>query len=354
MPLRKQQTQRKLATSMGVSKTTVQRWIVASTIRVHSNLLKHILTEENKLARLLMANHFRDPQDPSKYQDMHDHIHLDEKWFFLTQEKEHYLLVSGEKNPKRCIKHKSHITKVLFLCAVARPCFNMSVNSWWDGKLGIWPIGDWEPAKRGSKNRPKGMLVWKNKMVTKDVYRDLLINKLIPAILDKWSRRDRMSRTIYIQQDGAKNHIHEDDEEFNNALTEQEINTKLYMQTPNSPDVNLLDLGFFQAIQSFNDALPKNKEELIQLVQDAYKNYLWHKLNQTWLTLQSCFNQIILHHGDNNYSIEHILKAKLEWQGQLPDVLDVVDDNIYQTNDEMDGESDGESTFYNENNESNS
>ena len=46
---------------MGVSKTTVQHWIVASTICVHSNLLKPILTEENKLARLLMANHLGDP-----------------------------------------------------------------------------------------------------------------------------------------------------------------------------------------------------------------------------------------------------------------------------------------------------
>ena len=190
-----------------------------------------------------MANHFRDPQDPSKYQAMHDHIHLDEKWFFLIQEKERYLLVLDEKNPKRCIKHKSHITKVMFLCTVVRPCFNTSANSWWDGKLGIWPIGDWEPAQGELKNRPKGMLVWKNKMVTEDVYRDLLINKLILAILDKWPRRDRMSRTIYIQQDGAKNHIHEDDEEFNNALMEQEIDVKLYMQTPNSPDVNLLDWG---------------------------------------------------------------------------------------------------------------
>ena len=64
--LRKRQTQRKLATLMGVSKTTVQCWIVASTIHVHSSILKPILTEENKLARLLMVNHFRDPQDPSK------------------------------------------------------------------------------------------------------------------------------------------------------------------------------------------------------------------------------------------------------------------------------------------------
>ena len=127
---------------MGVSKTTVQHWIVASTIHVHSNSLKPILTEENKLARLLMANHFRDSQDPSKYQDMHDCIHLDEKWFFLTREKELYLLLSDEKNPKHCIKHKSHITKVMFLCAVARPHFNHLQNlggtgSWGFGRLGI-------------------------------------------------------------------------------------------------------------------------------------------------------------------------------------------------------------------------
>ena len=84
MLLRKRRTQWKLATLMGVSKTTVQHWIVASTIHVHSNSLKPILTEENKLARLLMANHFCDPQDPSKYQDMRDCIDLDEIWFFLT------------------------------------------------------------------------------------------------------------------------------------------------------------------------------------------------------------------------------------------------------------------------------
>ena len=83
-----------------------------------------------------------------------------------------------------------------------------------------------------------------------------------------------MSRTIYIQQDGAKNHIHEDDAEFNNTLMEQDIDTKLYTQTPNSPDINLLDLGFFRAIHSFNDASPKNEEELMQSIMEAYDNYL--------------------------------------------------------------------------------
>ena len=100
------------------------------------------------------------------------------------------------------------------------------------GGTGSWGFGvieDWEPAKQKSKNRPKGTLVWKNKMVTKEVYQELLISKLIPAILENWPRGDRMSRTIFIQQDGAKSHIQEDDEEFNNALMEQDIDAKLYM-----------------------------------------------------------------------------------------------------------------------------
>ena len=120
------------------------------------------------------------------------------------REKEWYHLHQDEKNPKHCVKHKSHITRVMFLCAVVRPCFNPCTNSWWDGKLGIWPIGDWEPVKQKSKNRPKGMLVWKNTIVTKEVYCDLLISNLIPSILEKWPRRDMLSRKIFIQQDRAK------------------------------------------------------------------------------------------------------------------------------------------------------
>ena len=80
-------------------------------------------------------------------------------------------------------------------------------------------------------------------------------------------------RKILIQQDGAKSHISADDDEFKEVLIDQNINAELYTQAANSPDVNLHDLGFFRAIQSFNDAAPKNKEQLIQSVHEAYKNY---------------------------------------------------------------------------------
>ena len=93
VPLQKRCTQRKLAMSMGVSKTTVHHWIVGLTICVHCNSFNPVLTEENKVASLLKTLHFRDPVDPTKYNDMLDQIHLDEKWFFLTWEKERYLLL---------------------------------------------------------------------------------------------------------------------------------------------------------------------------------------------------------------------------------------------------------------------
>ena len=51
-----------------------------------------------------------------------------------------------------------------------------------------------------------------------------------------------LSRNFFIQQDGARNHIgEEDDKEFNDTLTEQDINMKLNMQVANSPDINLLN-----------------------------------------------------------------------------------------------------------------
>ena len=128
------------------------------------------------------------------------------------------------------------------------------------------------------------------------------------------------------------------------------IPTQLYTQAANSPHVNLLDLGFFRAIQSFNDATPKNKEESVESVSVEYENYPRHKINQTWLTLQCCFNQIIIHNGDNDYNIDHIAGEKWEQLRQLLDVMDVVEDAdcIFTVNDsegETDDNSDDENTI---------
>ena len=96
-----------------------------------------------------------------------DTIHIDEKWFYMTKINNRYILVVGEEPPKRTVANKHSIRNVMFLCAQARPR-ELADGSHWDGKIGIWPIGDWEPAKKSSKNRPAGTLEWKNHSVDGD------------------------------------------------------------------------------------------------------------------------------------------------------------------------------------------
>ena len=66
-----------------------------------------------------------------------------------------------------------------------------------------------------------------------------------------------------------KDHISCNDKLFNDALVDNGINATLYTQAVHSPDVNLLDLEFFRAIQSFNDTAPKNEKEVIEAVSVA-------------------------------------------------------------------------------------
>jgi hypothetical protein len=69
----------------------------------------------------------------------------------------------------------------------------------------------------------------------------------------------------------------------------------------------LFDLGF---------AL--NTKGLVDQVKKAYKAF--HPIDQdnTWVTLQTVLNQIILCNGSNDYKIPHVGKDKLREQGELP------------------------------------
>ena len=202
----------------------------------------------------------------------------------------------------------------MFLCVVARPRYDTNKNAWFDGKIRIWPIGKWELAKQSSKKRTKGMPVWKNQSIMWDVYQEYLIQKLLPAIKQKWPMNNGRIR---LQQDGAKSHILDDDKEFKEAVDDIGLNLTVYTQLPNSPDTNILDLGFFRAIQLFNYDCPTNEEELIKSVEKAYGEYPMRKLNNVWLTLRSCFNMIIENDGGNDYIILHMGKESLEWRGSF-------------------------------------
>ena len=261
------------------------------------------------------------PNQEPIFQDMMNIVHIDEKWFYMSQTTKRFYLAANEIEPHRTCKSKRFINKVMFLAAVARPRWDRSKNQWFNGKLGIFPLVFQEPAKRSSKNRVAGTMVTKPiESVNKDVIRKCLIEQVIPAVRLKWPHH--ATKNIFIQQDNARPHVSPSDEEFNKEAKKDGFDISLTFQPPNSPDMNVLDLGFFRAIQSLqNQKAPKNIDELIQAVNDAFCEMDRDKLNDIFLTLQQCMVEVMKVKGGNNYKLPHMGKQSLRRQGNLPDTL---------------------------------
>ena len=102
----------------------------------------------------------------------------------------------------------------------------------------------------------------------------------------------------------------------------------LYCQPPNLPDLNVLDLGVFRALQSMQwKEEAKNMDEMVQRVLNVFQNWPSQRLDNTFLTLQCVMNQVIECLGNNDYKLEHMNKKRLEKLGELPRSIRVTDDS---------------------------
>jgi hypothetical protein len=157
--------------------------------------------------------------------------------------------------------------------------------------------------------------------VTKEVSRGFLVNKVLPAIKAKWPAEEK-GLPIYIQQDNAKTHIDVNDPAFVQAAQADGWDIRLTCQPPNSPDLNVLDLGFFfAAIQAlFEKGTPNNINDIVAKVDKAYQDYPVQRINSIFLTQQGCMMGIMKHNGGQHYNIPH-MKKTLEMQGCLPTSL---------------------------------
>ena len=87
-------------------------------------------------------------------------------------------------------------------------------------------------------------------------------------------------------------------------------------QPANSPDFNVLDLGFFNAIQSLQHQIaPTSIEELVTAVETAFRQLEPSKLNDCFLTLQSVMECTMACDGGNSYRLPHLKKAANRSQG---------------------------------------
>ena len=326
LPAKKRRTVRALGRNSGIPKSTVHDHITKFDDLVpHSNTVHPYLTRENEVDRLKydLAQIVPEsiPENP-QFEGFYNDVHVDEKWFELSEVSQKVILAKGEPPPYRACKSKKFMPKIMFLCANARPRFHPETGEClFDGKLGIWPFVEKVPAQRSSANRPRGTLITTPVTVTRLTYGAMLENELIPAILTKFPDLDAV---INIQQDNARPHIHPDDPQFLAAAAMNGLQLRLKKQSPNSPDQNINDLGFFASIESHRQEETSNSlDELIAHVKQAYENYSPETLDHVWISYQQCMIKCMEERGSNKYTLPHMGKAKLARLGLLPRTLHI-------------------------------
>ncbi|ETV96516.1 hypothetical protein H310_10235 [Aphanomyces invadans] len=103
---------------------------------------------------------------------------------------------------------------------------------------------------------------------------------------------------------------------------EHNIRIQVVCQPPNSPDLNVLDLGFFRALQTLQQRQNcKTIEELVEAVKSAWTDIPMDNLQRNFLTLQSVMVEVIKAAGGNGFSIPHMKKAHLSRRGELPEAV---------------------------------
>jgi hypothetical protein len=88
----------------------------------------------------------------------------------------------------------------MFLTAVAKPRYDEQGKETFDGTIGIWAFVKQTTAKNDSKNRLKGTLELKSIIITRDVMRKYICEKVVPSIAALWPDN---KETIFIQQNNA-------------------------------------------------------------------------------------------------------------------------------------------------------
>lgn len=326
IPKRQRRTIRALAFKAGMSKSTMHARVQEGAMRRHTSTMKPFLTDRNKIERLrfclFMINPYSTISGEYFFNDMMNVIHMDEKWFNITETTAGFYLLPQEEDPHRTAKSKRFITKVMFVAVVARPRHNSSKNSWFDGKIGIFPFTYEQAAKRNSKNRIKGTMETKIvQAIGRSECRAMLIDKILPAIRDKLPRSwpGQTSDTILLQEDNAKPHTLEGDPDVALELVKDGFDMRMKRQPPNSPDFNVLDLGFFRAIQSLQHQQEQNGiDGLIAATTKSFTELESFKLNNVFLSWQQCMIECMTVKGGNNYKVPHMGKEKLERKGLLP------------------------------------
>lgn len=274
-----------------------------------SRAVRPFLTEEHKSERLKWAKEWVN-------YDFFDGdevvVHIDEKNFYAFSAKGRTAYMPPGVDPKPLYAlSKTQIPWVMFLGAVAAP----REDKGFDGKIGLWHVGEEKEAKRRSKYHERGDVYMVNINMDGDVFMEMMTENVIPAILQKCS----WAKKVIVQMDSAGGHrIGETLAALNKIGKKQSPKIEFRTQPTRSPDVNVLDLGIWNSMRSRvpeirydRTATESITQRIIDAVMDMWEKYDSAKLHNIFITLNAVYEEIIAHDGGNSFKQPHTIKDHL-------------------------------------------
>ena len=273
-------------------------------IRLVYKRTKPILTEQHREKRKAFACELM-----SDGTDFTDYVDIDEKWFYVWDNKRRLKILPGYEARRMPVHSKKHIQKVMFLSAIARP----RPEHGFDGLVGIWRVCTSKTALRNSKYHKKGEVYDCDTNMDGDNFIQMVCEKVIPSIRQKmhWASKVR------VQMDGASPHTRDGvDDALSTCGAAQpqpepgsntHIEVSFIVQPACSPDMNCNDLAFFNSIGSKVSKRVKSfsKDKLCEIVEEEFRNYDTAKLEDIWLLKRALLPIIAAADGGNWYTVPH-------------------------------------------------
>ena len=251
-------------------------------------------------------------------------------------------LPQGFVPPKQPIKSRKHTPKIMVTAVLSRPEKKAGVG-FYGGKVALLRCSVEVVAKNASKNHKRGEIYQRDTSMNSKMFKDQLTTKIFPKIKSDISLKRKAERfanqlrssnetsnfpenckwaDLFLQCDNAPPHCKKSKRLFpmikkaggRNILRGVYYGPKVRVtfQPPDSPDLNVLDLGFFNSLWT------KTHKILAMLDRIPSLDNVWEAVNVAWnditpvdievlfRTLHLRMKQVIECEGRNDMSIPHV------------------------------------------------
>jgi hypothetical protein len=287
------------------SLSTIQNMMCSGGWSKSKIYIKPYLSADHELARLQWAESRKDFNFFSSEKVV---VHIDEKYFYAFRSGKIIYVPKDCEPPTTAALSKTQIPKVMFFGAVAPP--NASKN--FDGRIGLWLVSQTKVAERNSKFHDRGDEYEVPAMMNGELFLRLCKDNLIPAMVEKlkWAKK------IEVQMDSAGGHkINTSVDELNSyCQTKSKFKKICFVTQPTrSPDLNVLDLGIWNSLQSGVPSIKYDKsatepmhERITTAVMRMWDDYDGTtKLTKIFRTLTLIYKAVIEANGRNDFKLPH-------------------------------------------------